>query len=83
MTLRRCTRLGSGRVLNIREAWKDFNGIIAMMLVKRDDRWLIRALQNTVTSRAWGVRAGIRRTRFSVISLQIKDLRFKLVHQGF
>ena len=32
------------------EEWKDFKGIITMVLLKRDDRWLIRALQNTVTS---------------------------------
>lgn len=32
------------------EEWKDFNGIITMVLVKRNDKWLIRALQNTVTS---------------------------------
>jgi uncharacterized protein (TIGR02246 family) len=32
------------------EEVKDFKGIITMVTVKQDGRWLIRALQNTVTS---------------------------------
>ncbi len=32
------------------EESKDLNGIITMVLVKRNDKWLIRVLQNTVTS---------------------------------
>jgi hypothetical protein len=32
------------------EEWKDFKGIITMVLIKRDDKWLIRAVQNTVSS---------------------------------
>lgn len=31
------------------EKGNDFKGIIAMVMVKRDGKWLIRALQNTVT----------------------------------
>jgi uncharacterized protein (TIGR02246 family) len=32
------------------EVTKDFKGIITMVMVKKNNQWLIRALQNTVTS---------------------------------
>lgn len=32
------------------EEGKDFKGIITMVMVKQDGKWLIRALQNTLTS---------------------------------
>ena len=32
------------------EEQQDFNGVITMVVVKRDGRWLIRALHNTVSS---------------------------------
>ena len=32
------------------EEWKGFRGIITMVMIKQDGRWLIRALQNTVMS---------------------------------
>ena len=39
-----------GFILPSGEEAKDFKGIITMVMVKQDGKWLIRALQNTVMS---------------------------------